>query len=153
MNNQPFHSTTLRYAALGLLLIGLGLPNLCFAAIFPPVITTQPSNQVVFVQQSATFQVVATGTAPLYYQWFKNGTKIPGANASSYTIAQCQTNDQASYSVIITNIVNPPAISSNATLTVIIPTPPTITNQPVNQFATIGGTATFAVQASGNGNP
>ena len=42
----------------------------------PPSITTQPANQTVNVGQVATFSVLASGTAPLTYQWQKNGTPI-----------------------------------------------------------------------------
>src|SRR6266404_3744146 len=43
------------------------------AAAVAPTITTQPANQTVTAGQTATFTVVATGTAPLSYQWQKNG--------------------------------------------------------------------------------
>src|SRR5947207_14285738 len=54
----------------------------------PPValsITTQPASQTVTAGQMATFTVVATGTAPLSYQWMKSGTAISGATAPTYT--------------------------------------------------------------------
>src|SRR2546421_9918059 len=47
-----------------------------------PAITTQPASQMVSVGQTATFTVAATGTAPLRYQWQKNGTAIGGATAA-----------------------------------------------------------------------
>src|SRR5580704_8371330 len=50
-----------------------------------PLITTQPTSQTVAVGQSASFVVVATGGAPLSYQWQKNGVNIAGATSSSYT--------------------------------------------------------------------
>src|ERR1700754_784810 len=36
-------------------------------------IATQPASQTVAAGQTATFSVVATGSAPLSYQWQKNG--------------------------------------------------------------------------------
>src|SRR5207244_9153590 len=51
----------------------------------PPAITTQPNNQTVVAGQAATFMVVASGTAPMSYQWQKNGANIVGATSSSYT--------------------------------------------------------------------
>ncbi|PYU20295.1 MAG: hypothetical protein DMG30_21570, partial [Acidobacteria bacterium] len=51
----------------------------------PPSITTQPASQTVTAGQTATFSVTATGTAPLNYQWQKNGAAISGATSSSYT--------------------------------------------------------------------
>src|SRR5207249_6477338 len=48
-----------------------------------PSIATQPTNQTVTIGQTATFMVVAAGTAPLSYQWQENGTAISGASLSS----------------------------------------------------------------------
>ncbi len=45
-----------------------------------PTITTQPQNQSVTVGATATFTVVAAGTAPLSYQWSKNGAPIGGCD-------------------------------------------------------------------------
>src|SRR5712664_737628 len=46
------------------------------AAPIAPTITTQPANQTVTAEQTASFTVVAGGTAPLSYQWQKNGANI-----------------------------------------------------------------------------
>ncbi len=51
----------------------------------PPTITAQPENQTVLAPAAATFSVTATGTAPLSYQWKRNGTDIAGATSASYT--------------------------------------------------------------------
>ena len=51
----------------------------------PPTITTQPVAETVALGSTATFSVVATGTAPLTYQWQKNAANISGATAASYT--------------------------------------------------------------------
>jgi hypothetical protein len=49
-------------------------------------ITTQPVNKTTTRNTSVTLSVVAAGTAPVSYQWFKgNGTTISGATSSSYT--------------------------------------------------------------------
>src|SRR5208283_2337633 len=44
-----------------------------------PSITTQPANQWISAGQTAKFQVVAEGTAPLSYQWRRNSVPISGA--------------------------------------------------------------------------
>src|SRR6266481_154926 len=46
------------------------------AVAVAPTITTQPASQTVIVGQTASFTVAATGTAPLNFQWKKNGTAI-----------------------------------------------------------------------------
>jgi hypothetical protein len=68
-----------------------------------PTITTQPVNQQVNQGGSVTFTVVASGTAPLTYQWKKGGTDIVGATGANYTIANAQLADAGSYTVVVTN--------------------------------------------------
>jgi hypothetical protein len=73
-------------------------------ATMAPAITTQPTSQSVSVGQTATFSVVATGTAPLSYQWQMNGTAITGATASSYTTAATTLTDNgATFTVAVSN--------------------------------------------------
>jgi Cu/Ag efflux protein CusF len=117
------------------------------AATVPPTITTQPTNQTVNVGQTATFTVVASGTAPLTYQWSKNGTIISGVNAASYTTpATLATDNGATFRVVVSNTAGS-APSNAATLTVT--GIPVITTQPTNQTVNVGQTATFTVVASG----
>jgi hypothetical protein len=71
-----------------------------------PTISTQPAAQSVLVGQTATFTVAANGTAPLTYQWSKNGTAISGATSASYTTAAETTADNgASFAVSVSNSV------------------------------------------------
>jgi hypothetical protein len=121
------------------------------AAPTPPTITTQPANQSVTAGQTATFTVVATGTAPLAYQWQKNGTAIAGATAASYTTPATATTDNgAIFTVTVSNGTLPNATSNGATLTVTAASvAPSITTQPVGQTVTAGQTATFTVVATG----
>ena len=46
------------------------------AVVFPPVITSQPTNLAVLQGSNASFAVQATGLAPLYFQWQFNGQAI-----------------------------------------------------------------------------
>ena len=88
------------------------------AATVAPAILTQPASQTVNPSQTATFMVAASGTAPLTYQWRKNGVAINGATSSSYTTPATTASDNGSQftAVIINSIAN---ITSNAaTLTV-----------------------------------
>jgi hypothetical protein len=120
------------------------------AAAAAPTITTQPANQTVTVGQTATFSVTATGTAPLSYQWQKNGTNIAGATSASYTTPATVIGDNgATFDVIVSNTAGSKT-SSMATLAVNAATvAPTITTQPANQSVTVGQTATFSVTATG----
>jgi hypothetical protein len=117
-------------------------------------ITTQPTSQSVTMGQTATFTVLASGTAPLNYQWQRNGANISGGTNSSYTTPATTTADNgAKFNVVVSNSVGS-ATSSAATLTVnAAPTAPTITAQPTNQAVTVGQTATFSVSATGSPTP
>ncbi len=112
----------------------------------PPTITTQPASQTVNQGATATFNVVATGAAPLSYQWKFNGANISGATAASYSKSNAQASDAGNYSVTVSN-PSGSVTSGNATLTVNVP--PSITTQPANQIVNQGGTATFSVVVSG----
>src|SRR5438067_2022092 len=115
-----------------------------------PAITAQPANQTVTAGQAATFSVTATGTAPLTYQWQKNGANITGASSSSYTTPVTMTSESGStFDVVVSNVAGS-ATSNAATLTVnAAAVAPSITTQPASQVVTVGQTATFAVVASG----
>jgi hypothetical protein len=114
----------------------------------PPQITTQPTSQTVNAGITATFLVAATGTAPLTYQWRRNGTNISGATGTTYTTPVTAGSDNgAVFTVVVTNSVGN-ATSNGATLTV--NSAPQITTQPANRTVTVGQTATFTVAATGN---
>src|SRR6266704_179312 len=91
----------------------------------PPSITSQPASQTVAAGQTATFSVTASGTAPLSYQWSKNGTPISGANSSSYATPPTSTSDNGAQFVVVVSNAAGSATSNPATLTV---TPPTLTS-------------------------
>ncbi len=121
------------------------------AAPTAPAITTQPTSQTVVAGTSVTLTVVASGTAPLSYQWSKGGVALSGATAASYTIAAVTTGDAGSYTCVVTNGAGS-ATSNAAILTVNAATiAPAITTQPSSVTVTAGATATFTIVASGTG--
>jgi pectate lyase len=83
-----------------------------------PFIVAQPQNVTDSIGQSATFTVVAGGTANLSYQWYFN-TNTPVANGTSsiLTLTNIQNGDSGVYAVVITNIAGT-VTSTNVTLTV-----------------------------------
>ena len=120
------------------------------AAAVPPSIATQPASQTVTVGQTTTFSVTASGTAPLSYQWRKNGTAISGATSATYTTPVTTTSDNGSqFTAVVSNAAGN-ATSNAATLTVTAAAvPPSIATQPASQTVTVGQTTTFSVTASG----
>ena len=115
-------------------------------AVTAPALTAQPSNQSVIAGQSATFSVAATGTAPLSYQWKKDGTHISGATSSSYTTPPISADTAALYTVTVSNSLGS-VTSSSATVTLI--SKPSVTTHPSAQTAAEGQAASFSVTASG----
>ena len=117
-----------------------------------PTITTHPASQSVVAGQSATFSVVANGSATLAYQWQKNDSKLDGATSSTYTLPATSLADSgAQYSVVVTNGAGT-VTSDKATLTVTAAlVAPSITTQPASQSVAVGGTVTFSVVATGTG--
>ena len=112
-----------------------------------PSITTPPASATVNAGQAATFSVVVSGTAPLSYQWNKNGAAISGATSSSYTTPATSAGDNgALFSVTVSNSAGS-VTSNNAILTVNVP--PSIITQPASQTVTAGQTATFSAAANG----
>lgn len=120
------------------------------AASTPPSITTHPANVTVTAPAQAAFSVVATGTAPLGYQWRRNGTLIPGATGASYVLNPTAVGDNgALFSVDVSNSVTT-VTSAAATLTVnAAAVAPSIVTPPANVTVTAPAQATFSVVASG----
>ncbi len=135
-------------------LASLGTHTVCNAVIstvpVAPSITGQPTNQTITAGQSGTFSASAAGTAPLRYQWKKNGTAISGATAPTFTTPVATSSDSGSqFQVAVTNDAGQ-ATSSAAILTVTAPTlAPSIASQPASVAITAGQTATFSVSAAG----
>ncbi len=110
-----FALTTLLVAACG---DGSSNNSAGLAQTTAPTITTGPLSQNVTLGQTATFSVVAAGTAPLSYAWQRNGTAISGATATSYTTpATTLADNDATFQVTVTNTAGT-ITSAGATLTV-----------------------------------
>ena len=112
-----------------------------------PVILDEPQDRVVLAGTTATFNVVAAGSAPLRYQWRKDGGPLSNQTNATLVINNAQTGNQGGYSVVVTNLFGA-ATSQVATLT--INTPPSISQQPQNLIVNAGNTANFSVTASGS---
>lgn len=132
-----------------------------------PAITAQPLSRSVVAGASVSFEVTASGTGPLSYQWFKDGSAVSGANSSTLSLANVQLANAGSYSVAVTG-AGGTVTSSAASLTVSAapetptdPSPPvspdtpgqaiapSISRPPTSATVELGAGATFFVSASG----
>jgi hypothetical protein len=84
-----------------------------------------PAAGVVAPGAAAAFAVTATGTGTLTYQWFKNGSEIPGATAATFGLAGAAAGDAGAYAVVVTNALGS-AVSNVANLAVAA-LPPVVT--------------------------
>ncbi len=69
----------------------------------PPQFTVRPRTEAVMVGGAATFTATATGSAPLAFQWSRNGQPIPGATGGSLALANVSLNDRGYYEVAVSN--------------------------------------------------
>ena len=78
--------------------------------IVPPLITAQPATQTVLPGTNVTFQVAASGTAPLRYQWTFRGTNLAAGTTNSLLLSNVQMPQAGGYAVVVTNhVANPSA--------------------------------------------
>ncbi len=98
----------------------------------PIVFTTNPSSITVRRGQSVSLTAVATGSAPLGYQWLRidpevtfvngptaNGSVVTGATATTFTIADIQLADAGRHACRVTDVCGNTNISGSAIITVL----------------------------------
>jgi hypothetical protein len=74
----------------------------------PPSITQQPTGATVIAGDSIRFEVTASGTRPLAYQWEKSGVNldgalIAGATTSTLELQNVSAADAGTYTVVLSN--------------------------------------------------
>lgn len=114
----------------------------------PLAIVTAPTNQTVAVGSPVTFAVTGQGMAPLTYQWRLNGTNLAGATTNQFGIASAQLTNAGDYDVVLADYSGA-LTSAVATLSVIVPEPPTILSQPQSVDTYLGANVTFSLTATG----
>jgi glucose/arabinose dehydrogenase len=136
---------TLYYLARG----GGELFRVQFTASTAPSISSHPASVTVAAGQTASFSVTASGTAPLQYQWQRNGVNIANATSPTYSFTATATDNGAMYRALVSNAAGS-ALSNAATLTVLSNAAPmgTIT-APANGASYRGGQV-FAFAGTGS---
>jgi hypothetical protein len=131
------------------------------AALTVPIVATiltQPRDVRVRIRPdpqaapttNATFTVLASGTAPLAYQWRFNEQDLPGATQTSLTISNVQVTDGGAYGVAITSLEGR-ILSAAAQLYPLVT--PVILQQPLSQTVVAGGSGTLSVAFTGSPAP
>jgi hypothetical protein len=123
----------------------------------PPTISAQPAAATVADGASASFSTVATGNAPLAYQWRRNGVDlldavgIAGATSAALTLTAPYAFNASQISVRVSNAAG--NVVSNSALLTVTPIAPTIATQPADVSVTVGASATFAVTVTSGTAP
>ena len=115
--------------------------------IFPVVFSAHPESKTVNPGTLVTFTATADGTAPLSYQWRKNGDPLPGQTNPSLEFNASES-DEGSYDVVVSNAAGP--VTSNAAL-LVVNDPVVITSHPQSQTVNPGTLVTFSVAGTGTG--
>ncbi len=117
------------------------------AAPTPPSIVEAPVGMTNFSGTTVKFAVVANGTAPVTYQWFRGSSVIPGETNSALTFtSNFATDNNATFFVAITNLyggLNSSPVSLNVLTNL------NILNQPFSITRRVGSHAAFRVNATG----
>jgi uncharacterized delta-60 repeat protein len=114
-------------------------------------ILIQPTSRTNDAGTLATFSVVAVGTGPISYQWFKDDARlsdggiVSGANTASLTLNYVLGGDAGTYFVVVSNAWGAQT-SQVAALTV---QDPVITAQPANRVVKASASVRFSVAVVG----
>jgi hypothetical protein len=119
---------------------------IAYLVLTPPDITVQPQTRTVNVGSNVSFNVTATGDAPLSYQWRRNGANIATGTNATLLVSNAQNSDGGNYTVVVFN-PSGSVTSAVATLYFFLQ----ITQQPVSVSVSPGTNVTFSVTAIGTG--
>jgi hypothetical protein len=110
-------------------------------------------NSSIPAGQNTSFSISTSGDGPITWQWFKDGValldggRITGATTATLNIAAAEVSDSGKYYAVLTV---PSGSLTSGEMPVTIFAPLIITRHPRDQVYAPAGTATFAVEATGN---
>jgi hypothetical protein len=92
------------------------------ALVVAPSISVQPTNTTALIDYPVALSVLASGTAPMTYQWRKDGRDLSGATTNTFRIAAAKMSDAGLYSVRIANSLG--TTNSDTVSLIVVPTVP-----------------------------
>ncbi|MEM7167509.1 MAG: immunoglobulin domain-containing protein, partial [Planctomycetota bacterium] len=113
----------------------------------PAAISTDPTGLTICDGDPASFTVVASGTAPISYQWRRNGTMLPGATSAVFALASATTADAGAYDCVATNACG---TATSVPANLVVRTSPVVTADPTGGSECLGGNFTLTVTATGS---
>ena len=82
----------------------LCLPSVCTGVNF--TVSGEPADSNVEVGQSLTLNCTVTGSEPITYQWFKDGSELPGETEDMLAFMAVAYSDFGIYHCVVNNSVN-----------------------------------------------
>jgi sugar lactone lactonase YvrE len=117
--------------------------------VFPPSIISQPFNVAAAVGSVASLSVDASGTAPLTYSWYSNGTNLVQSSANStLSFTNASAAESGGYTVVVTNLYGS---ATSVVVTLGVGFPPSIITEPAGQTVNAGASVSLSVDAVGPG--
>lgn len=110
----------------------------------PPQIAEHPSDRTNTCGETATFNITATGSQPLSYQWWFEGSTIPDATNATLTLSNLVTSQAGGYSVVVTNQAG--AVTSTVAQLTVLVDPPLITSA-LQAFGRQGANFSYKINA------
>ncbi|MCI0743851.1 MAG: lamin tail domain-containing protein [Verrucomicrobia subdivision 3 bacterium] len=125
-------------------------PGAAYGGGVPPTITQQPGPPMRTSPAGATitYEVAATGTEPLRYQWRHNGNNLGNATNAVLALVNAQPANSGEYHVLV---LNSAGSALSETVTLFVTTPPQISVHPPSRDVRPGSNVTFTVVANGTG--
>ena len=114
--------------------------------LWPVVILQQPKAQSILPGDPIRLTVETAGTAPVFFQWLKDGIELPGATNDLLFIPAATTSDPGLYRVRVSNAG---ATNDSDSVTVDFIIPPEIQIQPTDQIVQPGSQLNLTVLATG----
>ncbi len=113
-----------------------------------PTITTQPVSVVVVPGATTTLAVAASGTGPLAYQWFQDGSPITPGNGPTLTLDSIASISNGSYTVTVGNALG--SVTSEPAEVLVAGAPQVGTVADVYEVSE-GSVGEFTISAIGSG--
>lgn len=109
----------------------------------------QPGNAAASAGDTLSLGVSMSGTAPMTFEWKRNGTTVATTTASNYSKANFQAGDAGTYTVTVTNIAGS-VTSNNFSVTLVTPTAPSFNYQPQDTTLDYGSSLSLYASVSGS---
>lgn len=120
------------------------------AGDIPASIVKPPTNAIAGEFGTATFTPVVSGTPPISYQWFQNGSPLANATNLTLVLSNVPAADNGfTYHLHVSNAFGSADSTPDATLTVVSGAPQIFVDVPSAAFALRGGSLSIPVTAYG----